>query len=219
MLEEKLNFLKEKIIGYADHIEKMLEKTIDGLLVKKGELLKAVIELDEKKANDWEIEIDELCIDLIALYQPKAKDLRTILMILKMNNDFERMGDHIVNIAQSALFLIEREPVKPLIDIPRMAEETIKMLKDALKAFMTEDSLLAKNVCERDFLIDNLRDQIFRELLTYMLSDPKTIERAFHLIRITQNLERIADLSTNLGEDVIYIVEAKIIKHHKEPKS
>jgi phosphate transport system protein len=219
MLEEKLNFLKEKIIGYADHIEKMLEKTIDGLLAKKGELLKAVIELDEKKANDWEIEIDELCIDLIALYQPKAKDLRTILMILKMNNDFERMGDHIVNIAQSALFLIEREPVKPLIDIPRMAEETIKMLKDALKAFMTEDSLLAKNVCERDFLIDNLRDQIFRELLTYMLSDPKTIERAFHLIRITQNLERIADLSTNLGEDVIYIVEAKIIKHHKEPKS
>jgi|UniRef100_A0A7V5Y072 phosphate transport system protein len=216
MLEEKLNFLKEKIIGYADHIEKMLEKTIDGLLAKKGELLKAVIELDEKKANDWEIEIDELCIDLIALYQPKAKDLRTILMILKMNNDFERMGDHIVNIAQSALFLIEREPVKPLIDIPRMAEETIKMLKDALKAFMTEDSLLAKNVCERDFLIDNLRDQIFRELLTYMLSDPKTIERAFHLIRITQNLERIADLSTNLGEDVIYIVEAKIIKHHKE---
>jgi phosphate transport system protein len=219
MLEEKLNFLKEKIIGYADHIEKMLEKTIDGLLAKKGELLKAVIELDEKKANDWEIEIDELCIDLIALYQPKAKDLRTILMILKMNNDFERMGDHIVNIAQSALFLIEREPVKPLIDIPRMAKETIKMLKDALKAFMTEDSLLAKNVCERDFLIDNLRDQIFRELLTYMLSDPKTIERAFHLIRITQNLERIADLSTNLGEDVIYIVEAKIIKHHKEPKS
>jgi phosphate transport system protein len=219
MFEEKLNFLKEKIIGYADHIEKMLEKTIDGLLAKKGELLKAVIELDEKKANDWEIEIDELCIDLIALYQPKAKDLRTILMILKMNNDFERMGDHIVNIAQSALFLIEREPVKPLIDIPRMAEETIKMLKDALKAFMTEDSLLAKNVCERDFLIDNLRDQIFRELLTYMLSDPKTIERAFHLIRITQNLERIADLSTNLGEDVIYIVEAKIIKHHKEPKS
>jgi phosphate transport system protein len=216
MLEEKLNFLKEKIIGYADHIEKMLEKTIDGLLAKKGELLKAVIELDEKKANDWEIEIDELCIDLIALYQPKAKDLRTILMILKMNNDFERMGDHIVNIAQSALFLIEREPVKPLIDIPRMAKETIKMLKDALKAFMTEDSLLAKNVCERDFLIDNLRDQIFRELLTYMLSDPKTIERAFHLIRITQNLERIADLSTNLGEDVIYIVEAKIIKHHKE---
>jgi phosphate transport system protein len=216
MFEEKLNFLKEKIIGYADHIEKMLEKTIDGLLAKKGELLKAVIELDEKKANDWEIEIDELCIDLIALYQPKAKDLRTILMILKMNNDFERMGDHIVNIAQSALFLIEREPVKPLIDIPRMAEETIKMLKDALKAFMTEDSLLAKNVCERDFLIDNLRDQIFRELLTYMLSDPKTIERAFHLIRITQNLERIADLSTNLGEDVIYIVEAKIIKHHKE---
>uniref|UniRef100_A0A7V4E3H5 Phosphate-specific transport system accessory protein PhoU n=1 Tax=candidate division WOR-3 bacterium TaxID=2052148 RepID=A0A7V4E3H5_UNCW3 len=216
MLEEKLNFLKEKIIGYADHIEKMLEKAIAGLLTKKGELLKEVIDLDEKRANDWEIEIDELCIDLIALYQPKAKDLRTILMILKMNNDFERMGDHIVNIAQSALFLIEREPVKPLIDIPRMAEETTKMLKDALKAFMTEDSSLAKNVCERDFLIDNLRDQIFRELLTYMLSDPKTIERAFHLIRITQNLERIADLSTNLGEDVIYIVEAKIIKHHKD---
>jgi len=216
MLEEKLNFLKEKIIGYADHIEKMLEKAIEGLLSKKGELLKEVIELDEKKANEYEIEIDEVCIDLIALYQPKAKDLRTILMILKMNNDFERMGDHVVNIAQSALFLIEREPVKPLIDIPRMAEETIKMLKDALKAFMTEDSDLAKNVCERDFLIDNLRDQIFRELFTYMLSDPKTIERAFHLIRITQNLERIADLSTNLGEDVIYIVEAKIIKHHKD---
>lgn len=216
MLEEKLMILKEKIIEYANHIEKMLEKAMKGLLDKEKETLKTVIEEDEKKANNLEIEIDELCVDLIALYQPKAKDLRTILMILKMNNDFERIGDHIVNIAQSAEFLIEREPVKPLIDIPRMANESSKMLKDAVKSFMEEDSILAKNVCERDFLIDNLRDQIFRELFTYMISDPRTIERAFHLIRITQNLERIADLSTNIGEDVIYIVEAKVIKHHKE---
>ncbi|MCS7249897.1 MAG: phosphate signaling complex protein PhoU [candidate division WOR-3 bacterium] len=216
MFEEKLTVLKEKIIEYANHIEKMLEKAMKGLLNKDKESLKMVIDEDEKKANDWEIEIDELCVDLIALYQPMAKDLRTILMILKMNNDFERIADHVVNIAQSAEFLIEKEPVKPLIDIPRMADETTKMLKDALKAFIEEDSVLAKKVCERDFLIDSLRDQIFRELFTYMISDPKTIERAFHLIRITQNLERIADLSTNIGEDVIYIVEAKIIKHHKE---
>ncbi|MEO0087204.1 MAG: phosphate signaling complex protein PhoU [candidate division WOR-3 bacterium] len=216
MFEERLTLLKEKIIEYANHIEKMLEKAIKGLLDKEKGILHLVIEEDEKKANDFEIEIDELCVDLIALYQPKAKDLRTILMILKMNNDLERIGDHIVNIAQSAEFLIEREPVKPLIDIPRMANEASKMLKDAVKAFVEEDSLLAKRVCERDSLIDNLRDQIFRELFTYMLSDPRTIERAFHLIRIAQNLERIADLSTNIGEDVIYIVEAKIIKHHKD---
>jgi len=150
------------------------------------------------------------------LYQPEAGNLRTILMILKMNNDLERIGDLAVNISESALFLIERPPVKPLIDIPRMAEEAINMLKNAVDSFINKDTKLAKSVCQKDAVVDNLRNQILRELITYMSSDPSTIERSIHLIRISRSIERIADLSTNICEDVIFITEGKIIKHHKD---
>jgi len=175
-----------------------------------------VIKEYEPKMNELEIELDELCTNLIALYQPKAGNLRTILMILKMNNDLERVGDLAVNISESALYLIEKPPVKPLIDIPRMAEESIDMLKNAIDSFINKDAELAKSVCEKDTIVDGLRDQVLRELITYMSSDPTTIERAIHLIRISRSLERIADLSTNICEDVIFMVEGKVIKHHKD---
>ena len=137
-------------------------------------------------------------------------------MILRMNNDLERIGDHAVNISQSALVLIEQPLVKPFIDIPRMAEEVKHMINDAIVSFINKDSHLAKKVCERDSVVDSLRDQIIRELITYMISDPSTIQRSLHIMNVSKNLERIADLSTNICEDVIFLVDAKVIKHHHE---
>jgi phosphate transport system protein len=215
MLHQELEMLKEKLLESATLVESMIEKSINGLLKKDKNLLLKIIEEDEARENDLEIQIEEKGIELIARYQPHAKDLRTIVMILKMNNDLERIGDEAVNIAQSALFLIERPMVKPLIDIPRMAEEAIKMLQDSIKAFLQEDSQLAREVCVRDAIVDGLRDQIWRELITFMASDPTTIERSLHLLRISRCLERVADLATNLAEDTVYIVEGEIIKHHR----
>ncbi len=215
MFYEKLNKLKEKIIEQGNLVESMIEKSIRGLLNRDKTLLIEVLQVDEPNVNNMEIEIDEICINLIARYQPEARDLRTIIMILKMNNDLERIGDMAVNISESALFLIEKPQLKPFIDLPRMAEETIQMLKDSIDSFIRGDSKLARSVCERDDIIDSYRDQILRELITYMVSDPTTIERAIHIERISRNLERIADLATNIGEDVVFIVEGKVIKHGK----
>ncbi|MCD6155489.1 MAG: phosphate signaling complex protein PhoU [Candidatus Atribacteria bacterium] len=216
MLEKKLTELKKKLVWEASLAEDMVKKSVQGLVERNKEVLEKVINEYEPKMNELEIEMDEFCINLIALHQPEAGNLRTILMVLKMNNDLERIGDLAVNISESALFLIERPPVKPLIDIPRMAEETINMLKDAVDSFINEDVNMAKSVCERDEIVDNLRDQIFRELITYMSSDPSTIERSIHLIRISRSLERIADLATNISEDVIFMVKGKVIKHRKD---
>ncbi len=216
MLEKKLTELKKKLVWEASLAEDMVKKSVQGLVERNKEVLEKVINEYEPKMNELEIEMDEFCINLIALHQPEAGNLRTILMVLKMNNDLERIGDLAVNISESALFLIERPPVKPLIDIPRMAEETINMLKDAVDSFINKDVNMARSVCERDEIVDNLRDQIFRELITYMSSDPSTIERSIHLIRISRSLERIADLATNISEDVIFMVKGKVIKHRKD---
>jgi phosphate transport system protein len=216
VIEEKINELKKTLIAYAELIQGMVEKSIKGLSDKDETLLNQVIEKDEVRANEYEIEIDEMCTTLIVTLQPKAIDLRTILMIQKMNNDLERIGDHAVNISQSAMELIEQPLVKPLIDIPRMAEEAKQMINDAISSFINRDPKLAKTVCERDSIVDSLRDQIIRELVTYMVSDASTIPRALHLLNISKNLERIADLSTNICEDVIFLVDAKVIKHHHE---
>jgi len=126
------------------------------------------------------------------------------------------VGDHAVNIAECSLFLIERPSLKPLLDIPRMAEESVGMLKDAIEAFIREDALLAAMVCERDNIVDNLGQQILRELITFMGADPSTIERSMRLLNIARNLERIGDLSTNISEDVIFMVEGRVIKHHRD---
>ena len=218
MLEQEITSLKKRIFEYAGLVENMIDKSIKGLLKKDKGLLDEVAEKDEPQANETEIELDDLCITLMAKYQPTAKDLRTIMMIAQMNNDLERMADLAVNIVESSLFLIERPPVKPLIDIPKMAETAIKMLKDSIDSFTHEDPELARSVCQRDDLMDDLQDQVFRELITHMMSNPSVIERSMHLIRISNSLERIADLSTNICEDVIFIVEGKVIKHHKDEK-
>jgi phosphate transport system protein len=216
MLEEKMVALRKELIDYATHVEGMIDKSITGLMRKDSSTLTEVIEKDEPKANEAEIAIDELCTTMIAQYEPRAKDLRTILMAMKMNNDLERVGDHAVNIAECSLFLIERPSLKPLLDIPRMAEESVGMLKDAIEAFIKEDALLAAMVCERDSIVDNLGQQILRELITFMGADPATIKRSMRLLNIARNLERIGDLSTNISEDVIFMVEGRVIKHHKD---
>jgi len=214
LLEEKIIALKGDLLEFASLVEKMIEGSIEGLLKKDTKILKEVIEKQEPKANRFEIEIGERCVELIAQFQPKVKDLRTILMVMQMNNDLERVGDHASNIAESAIFLIERPAVKPLIDIPRMAELSINMLKDSLRSFTDEDSKLARSVCERDNEVDALGEQVLRELITFIYADTSTIERSLHLLRIARNLERIADLSTNISEDTIFVAEGKIIKHH-----
>lgn len=216
MLEERVTTLKTTLIEYATHVESMIEKSIKGLLQKDQRLLNEVIEQDEPRANIWEIELEEACTHMIAQFQPVARDLRTILMVFEITGNLERMADHAVNIAESALYLIERPPVKPLIDTPRMAEEVVGMVKDSLQSFIDGDAKLAKSVCERDDIVDGLANQILRELITYMSADPSTIERSLHLLDVAGNLERVADLSTNIGEDVIFMVEGRVIKHHHE---
>jgi phosphate transport system protein len=214
MFDDKLPSLRKGLIEYATHVEAMIDKSIQGLQERKGDILRTVIEKDEPKANDTEIYLDELCTTTIAQYEPKAKDLRTVLMILKMNNDLERVADHAVNISQSGLFLVERPAVKPLEDIPKMAEITVSMLKDSITAFINEDAALAWSVCERDAIVDRLEDQVLRDLISFMSTDRTTIERSIQLLTVSRNLERIADLSTNICEDVIFMVEGKVIKHH-----
>jgi phosphate transport system protein len=216
VLDEKMIDLKKELVEFAGLVQEMIERSVRGLFTKDRLLLLEVTEKEEPRANDYEISLDALCTHMIAQFQPRARDLRTILMVLGMNKDLERMGDHAVNIAENGLYLIERPSVKPLLDIPRMAEEAKAMVHDCLDAFLNEDAALARSVCERDSAVDGLEKQILRELITYMTSDPTTIERALHLLDIAKNLERIGDLSTNIGEDVIFMVEGRVIKHHKD---
>ena len=215
VLEERLIELRKTLIEFATLVEHMIESSIKGLVKREKELLESVAQTEEPKANDLDIKLDELCASLIAQYQPMAKDLRTILMIFKMNEALERMADHAVNISESGLYLLETPSVKPLIDIPEMAAVAAQMLQDSIAAFINEDAALAKDVCARDSIIDSLRDKTYKELIEVMSADSSTIKRCLHLMRISRNLERIADLSTNMCEDIIFIVEGKVIKHHK----
>lgn len=216
MLAQKIVILREKLFNQASLVEEMVAKSVRALIEKNESLAKEIIEKDEPKINDLEIEIEEEAINLMALYQPEASDLRTLVMIIKINNDLERIGDHAVNIAERALNLISKPLIKPLIDIPRMAEKSCKMLKESLDAFANNDDKLAVRVCKSDSEVDALLDQITRELLTYMMEDPSTINRALDLILISRNLERIGDLATNIAEDAVFAAKGDIIKHHKQ---
>ena len=213
MIRENVTKLKEKIIGQAKVVQSMIEKSIEGLLEGYSNKLFEVIKL-EKTVNKTELEIDALCTNTIALYQPEAKDLRTVLMIYRINNDIERIGDQAVNIAESSQYLIERAGLKFSTLIPEMAQETITMIDDSITAFINEDIDLAKRVCERDNIVDNYNEKIIKELIRKMGEDSNTIERAMHLIRISKNLERVADLSTNIAEDTIFMSVGQVIKHN-----
>ncbi|MBD3184769.1 phosphate signaling complex protein PhoU [Candidatus Poribacteria bacterium] len=216
MLEAKIPQLKERLLFMASLTEQMIEKSIDSLTERDEEIAQEVIKVDEPKVNELEVEIDEMAISLLALYQPKASDLRTITMIMKINNDLERLADHAVNIAERSLSLITKPSVKPLLDIPKMSSIAAGMVGDSLNAFTNKDPELAMNVRVRDRLVDALRDMIISELCCYMTNQPVTIERSLELILITRQIERIADLSTNIAEDVIFMVKGETIKHSRE---
>jgi len=216
MLEERLISLKRELIEYATLVESMIDKTNIGLLEKKKELLLEVIDKDEPTTDRYELEIDEKCVNIIAQFQPMAVDLRTIIMILEINRDLERIGDLSATMARSNLTLIEKPQVKPYIDLPRMSAIVQSMVKDSVRSFIENDDKLARETFQRDKIVNALRDQIVRELLTFMASDYKTIERSFCLISLALDLERIGDHSTNICEDVVYIVEGEVIKHQNE---
>ena len=211
----ELQQLKEKLLLMAARTEELITLSIKSLKTRKKTLANEVFLLD-KTIDQMEIEIEEEAISLIARHQPAAGDLRFLIGALKINNDLERIGDHGVNIAESAVRLSDQPVLKPLIDIPHMAELATKMLQDSLDSFVNNDPDEARAVCSRDDQVDDLKDQIFRELLTYMMEKPDTITRAMDLILVSRNLERIADLSTNICEETIYIAEAKVIKHHAD---
>jgi phosphate transport system protein len=214
-LDEDLNLLKEKLLFMAGLAESMIHKAVKSLVERDESYFKQVKE-EEDKVNHLEIEIDDLCLKLLALKQPMATDLRFITSAIKINSNLERIGDLAINITERAAVLLKQPQLKPLIDIPRMADMAQKMVKDSLDAFIKKDAGLARSVLERDDEIDRLKDQIFRELLTFMLSDQSTIPRALELILVSRHLERIGDHATNIAEDVIYLVQGKDIRHHIE---
>jgi phosphate transport system protein len=211
---EELQKLKETLLIMASAVETSISKAIDALVERNSPLAEEVIQMDQK-INNLEVSIDEQCLKLLATQQPMAIDLRFITSAMKINNDLERMGDHSVNIAELVKILNEQELLKPLIDIPRMANLAQMMVKDSLDSFINGNVEQAQSVCIRDDEVDKLDDQLFRELLTYMMNDTQTIARALDLVLISKNLERIADLSTNIAEEVIFIYRAKMVKHHK----
>jgi phosphate transport system protein len=216
--QKELEVLKGSLLKMATLVEETIHEAVQSLVRRDTELAQKTFER-EKQINDFEILIDELCLRLLALRQPMAGDLRFITSAMKIVTDLERMGDQAVNIAERAMSLNQDPQLKPYIDLPRMAEITESMVKDVLDAFVNRDSKLARSVCERDDLVDGLNDQVFRELLTYMMSDQKTIARAVHLMIVGRCLERIADHATNIAEDVIFMVSALVIKHHADTKT
>ncbi|HSC33759.1 MAG TPA: phosphate signaling complex protein PhoU [Thermodesulfobacteriota bacterium] len=216
-LEEEISKLKKMLFEMATSVEEMIAKSIKALKDRNMIMAEEVIKSDAK-INEMEIDIDNQCIRILALYHPEAEDLRTVSMIMKINNDLERIGDHAVNIAEKTIYLADKPPVKPLIDIPRMADKAIQMLQESLDAFVNKDAELAIEVCKRDDEVDSLEPQIVRELVTYMIGDPQTIDRSLNLILIAREIERVADLATNIAEDTYYIVSGKSLKHHSLEK-
>ena len=217
LFDEELKDLRERLLRMAGLVEESIELAIEALKDRREEPARDVF-TNEERINLLDVEVDETCLRLMALRQPMAGDLRFITSAMKITSELERMGDLAVNIAEQALNLMTLPLLKPLIDIPRMSAMARAMVKDSINAFINRDEALARNVCERDDEIDALNNQIFRELLTYMMEDSGTINRAVRLILVGRHLERIADHATNIGEDVIYLVKGKTIKHHIDKK-
>ncbi|HEY7586769.1 MAG TPA: phosphate signaling complex protein PhoU [Candidatus Deferrimicrobiaceae bacterium] len=209
---EELGNLRETVLRMGGLIEQMTHRAIQALVERKIEML-AEVKAMEIQVNQLHIDIDEICLEMIALRQPTAADLRFIAAAMKINTDMERIGDQAINVTERAEFLLTVPPVKPLIDIPRMADIAKEMLRDALDAFVNGNDQLAYDAIKKDDLVDQLKDQVFRELLTYMMADPTTIPRALDLILVSRHLERIADHATNICEDVIFMVKGKDVRH------
>jgi phosphate transport system protein len=213
--ETELQALKQRLLAMAALVEERVNAAVKALMERRLDVAEKIAAGD-REVNELQIEIDDRCLKLLALQQPMAVDLRLITAAMKINSDLERIGDQAVNIAENVVKILPQPPLKPIIDIPRMAQITEGMTRDCLDSFVKKDVALARSVLKRDDEVDALKDQVFRVLLTYMMADPGTIERALALILISRNLERIADHATNIAEDVIFLVEAKDVRHRHE---
>ena len=214
MLREQITELKHLLIQDAGLVEDMISRSMRGLLEKNPDMLYQVVKNQEPRVNAYDRSIDELCVQTLAQYEPVARDLRLVIMIIKMNKDLERMADHAVNISESGLYLIANPFLGSYEDLRVMGEDTVSMMKDSINAFVNEDVRLAHAVCDRDDIVDEAGDKILKDLTDVMKGKKDIIPRALALMRIAHNLERIADLSTNIAEEVVYIVEGRDIKHH-----
>lgn len=207
--DRQLSEVQQDMLIMASMVETAIERSIEALRNRDVPLARQVI-ADDLRINNKRYDIEEQCLEIIAMQQPIAVDLRTVVSVLYIIVDLERMGDHAEGIAKVAIMLSDEAPLKPYIDIPRMADISVDMLHSSLEAFKLRDVHMARRVCDRDDEVDALYDQVYRELLIYMLNDPKTIERATHVTWIAHNLERIADRVTNICERVVYLVEGRI---------
>ena len=216
---DQLDSLKRQLIDMSEHAERLVEVSVQALLEHDAEKAHAVITGD-RTVDALEIEVEQAAIALLALQQPLARDLRYIIGAIKVSSDLERVGDHGVNIAESALRLIEmKSTITPDPEIQDMARRSRDMLRDALDAFVRADGSLGRAVCRADDAVDSLHDSVFRILLTHMMESPPRISEALELLLVSRNLERVADLATNIGEDAVYLAEGKQIKHHFEDRS
>jgi phosphate transport system protein len=213
--QEELEDLRKHLLEMAGLVELAIHESVQALVQRDQERAQRVL-VNEARINQLEIRIDELATRLLALHQPMARDLRFLTAAIKINNDLERMGDLAVNIVERALSLMAEPPVKPLIDIPRMAHLAESMVHDCLDAFVRRDAELARTVLVSDDAVDNLRDAICHELVEFMERDPATIARSVDLILVARNLERLADHATNIAEDVLFLVQGVDVRHHSE---
>lgn len=210
--EDELKNLKEQILTMGGHVESAVEAATQALIQRKPEMFKKVYDL-EAKINREHIEVDEVCLQLLARQSPMAADLRLVIAVLKISTDLERMGDQAMNIAYNAKDYMENEPIKELIDIPKMAAEVRSMVRDSLDAFVRQDSELANDILKRDDIVDALKDKIFQDLIAFMTNNSSRVEQALDLILIARNLERLGDHATNIAEDVIFAVTGNDIRH------
>jgi phosphate transport system protein len=210
--EQQLRILKEQLLLMSHKAEQMISDSIQALVQRKPTLAQEVIQRDDEM-DALEIAVDNLCYEILALEQPVARDLRFIATALKIVKDIERIGDIAVNIAERGIELIQEPELKRLVDLPIMADAAQKILKESLDAFVNSDAELAEKVIFNDSIVDDLYEQIFRELLTYMLEDPRSISRAIKLIFIAKHLERVGDHSANIAEMVVFLVRGQDIRH------
>ena len=211
--QEELDILKTRLLEMGGLAEERVRSAVQGLTERDFAQIERVVHGDEP-VNALHMEIDDRCLKLLALHQPVAADLRAVMVGVKINTDLERVGDLAVNIAEASKRYATHPPVKKLIDIPRMADIAQAMLRDALDSYVNQDIVLAQHVLNEDDKLDALKTQIFRELLTFMLHDPATIEPSLDLILVSRHLERIGDHATNIAEDVIFLVSARDVRHH-----
>jgi len=211
-LDDELKDLKAKLLRMGGMVEDQIQGSLRALVERDSPLALEIIENDHH-VNALDVEVDEDCLRLLALQQPTARDLRFITTAMKISTELERMSDLSENISERAIELNEEPQLKPYIDIPRMATWALQMVRNSLDAFVASDVVLARKVCADDDFVDDLTEQLFRELLSFMLEDPHTISRAIRLTFIAKYLERIADHATNVAELVVYMVEGKIIRH------